>query len=73
MILLQNCSQKVVVYLEYLLLHFSYLCLICHFVTAVANFYLKKIQNTLLTNLEHPINYLVYSFSPQVTNRILCT
>lgn len=42
MILLQKCSQKVIVYLEYLLLHFSYLCLICNFVIAVANFYFKK-------------------------------
>lgn len=48
MILLQKYSQKVVVYLVYLFLYFSYLCVICNFVIAVANFYLRKIfQNTL--------------------------
>lgn len=73
MILLQKCSQKVVVYLEYLLLHFSYLCLICNFVIAVANFYFKKIQNSLPTNLEHPTNQLVNPFSPPIRNSLLCT
>lgn len=58
MALLQKCSQKVIVYLEGLLLHFSYVCIIClFFIIKVAIFYVRQIfQNTSPIRLEQPTN-----------------